>query len=135
MRRFLRHPVDIPIEYTISEKNSEKSAQSGNMSISGLCFIAKHCIEIDKFISIKIPLIDPDFQVQGKVVRCVKKNEHVEIGVEFITEHEAYTTRMIEQVCYIKQYQKDIARKEGRNLTDKEAALEWIQNHAAQFPK
>lgn len=135
MRKYLRHPVDIPIEFTVTEKNSDKFASSDNMSIRGLCFITSDCIPNDSIIIIKIPLIDPRFRIEGRVIRCVRKNENVEIGVEFITQDDVYTTRMIEQICYIKQYQQDIAKKYGRILTDKEAAQEWIKKHAAKFPK
>jgi len=135
VRKYLRHPVGIPIEFSISDRSIKKSTTTDNISICGLCFISKDSIEKDKIIIIKIPLIRPNFELQGRVVRCKRKNGHVEIGVEFIDQSDIYHTRMIEQVCHIKQYQKDVAEKEGRNLTDGQAAREWISNHAAQFPK
>ena len=135
MRKYLRHPIDIPIEFTISETKIKKSALTGNMSICGLCFKSFECVENDKLLTIKIPLINSNIRLQGRVVRCLIKNDHVEIGIEFINQNDIFAARMIEQICYIKQYQKDIAEQQGRNLTDEHAALEWISNHSAQFPK
>lgn len=135
MRKYLRHPIDIPIEFIVSETKIKKSALSGNMSICGLCFKSIECVEKDKLLTIKIPLINSNFELQGRVVRCLIKNDHVEIGIEFINQSDIFAARMVEQICYIKQYQKDIAEQQGRNLTDEHAAMEWISNHSAQFPK
>jgi hypothetical protein len=41
---------------------------------------------------------------------------------------------MVEQVCHIKQYSKEILEKEGRKLSDEEAAVEWIEKYAKDFP-
>jgi hypothetical protein len=135
LRKYLRHPVDIPIEFDISESHEVKSVSTGDVSICGLSFISDECIEKNKILTIRIPLINSEFSLKGRVVRCVKKNGHVEIGIEFISQSDLYATRMIEQICYIKQYQKDVAKKFGRKLTDREAAREWIQKHASEFPK
>ena len=42
---------------------------------------------------------------------------------------------MVEQACYIKQYQREILASEGRELSSDEAAMEWIGKYAASFPK
>jgi hypothetical protein len=41
---------------------------------------------------------------------------------------------MIEQICYIEEYKKDVLESEGRILTGREAAIEWIAKHADSFP-
>jgi hypothetical protein len=135
MRKFIRHPVDIPIEFMISNTRVTKPGLTGNVSVCGLCFKSKECVENDKILTIRIPLINPKFKLHGRVVRCMKRDNQVEIGVEFIDQNDLYATRMIEQICYIKQYKKDVAEQQGKILTDEEAAREWIYQHAAQFPK
>jgi hypothetical protein len=42
--------------------------------------------------------------------------------------------RMLEQVCHIESYRKQVRVNEGRELNDEEAALEWISRNAAGFP-
>ena len=41
---------------------------------------------------------------------------------------------MVEQVCPIEQYRHEMLKNEGRTLSSEEAALEWIQKYAPQFP-
>ena len=41
---------------------------------------------------------------------------------------------MIEQICHIEHYRKEVARVEGRELSTQEAASEWISRYASDFP-
>ncbi len=42
---------------------------------------------------------------------------------------------MIEQVCYIEQYRKEVLKKEGRKLSGEEAAMEWVEKYAKDSPR
>ncbi len=41
---------------------------------------------------------------------------------------------MVEQVCYIEDYRRFVLMHEGRELSQEDAASEWIAKYAAQFP-
>jgi hypothetical protein len=41
---------------------------------------------------------------------------------------------MVQQVCSIENYRKEVETREGRTLTNQEAAAEWIKKHAGNFP-
>ena len=41
---------------------------------------------------------------------------------------------MIEQICHIEHYRHEIEQVEGRKLNSEEAAREWIQRYASEFP-
>jgi hypothetical protein len=41
---------------------------------------------------------------------------------------------MVEQVCHIENYKKEIYRAEGRLLSSEQAAMEWIIRYASRFP-
>jgi hypothetical protein len=41
---------------------------------------------------------------------------------------------MIEQICHIREYRRQVRAEEGRKLTPRQAALEWVTRHAATFP-
>ena len=43
--------------------------------------------------------------------------------------------RMVEQVCHIEHWKKEIREKEGRELTGEQAAMEWIKKYAKDFPR
>jgi hypothetical protein len=42
--------------------------------------------------------------------------------------------RLIEQICYIEHYRQEVLISEGRKLTSEQAALEWIEKFAQDFP-
>jgi hypothetical protein len=135
MREFIRHPIDIPLIFKLIDQKSEQVVQTKNLSNCGLCFSAPECLEINSVVQISIPSIKPDMNLRARVIWCLRKNKHVDIGVEFLNQKESHRARMVEQVCHIKQYKKKIERQEGRQLSDKEAATEWISKYAHQFPK
>jgi hypothetical protein len=83
---------------------------------------------------IKIPTIDPHFEAIGRVIWCLEKKKSFDIGIEFIDEDSSFKARLIEQICYIKKYQDDILKQEGRELSDEEAAEEWTRIFAKNFP-
>jgi hypothetical protein len=41
---------------------------------------------------------------------------------------------MIEQICHIEHYRKEVKLAEGRELSSEEAADEWIKRYAGDFP-
>jgi len=153
MRRFVRHPAEIPIELeehgrrsrcgTVAQAGARSIARSGvqsglssrlqNLSAGGLC------CEVDRFIAegtaiqIRIPVVNPDYTGQGVVVWCRPQNSHYEVGIEFEQEEEAFKSRMVEQVCLIEQYRKRIRAAEGREIDGEQAAREWIARYAGEF--
>jgi hypothetical protein len=41
---------------------------------------------------------------------------------------------MVEQVCAIDRYRRQVLEQEGRTLSRDEAASEWITKYAGRFP-
>lgn len=46
---------------------------------------------------------------------------------------DSFLERMEAQCCQIRRYQREVIRKEGRELSPDEAALEWIERYADTF--
>ncbi len=134
MRKFIRHPSDIPIEIHHLALVSPREQKLNNISAGGLSLQADHFVEKGTLIDIKIPVSRPPFETKALVVWCKKKGEQFDIGVAFNEEKEAFRTRMVEQVCHIQHYKKEIAEREGRILDGREAAEEWIAKYAKDFP-
>lgn len=134
MRKYIRHPSDIPIIYDLIDVVADQKDYLKDISIGGLCFRSKRYIEQGTILSIQIPFVNPIFQGKGVVVWCQQRNEHYEVGVRFLDENTGFQARMVEQVCYIEQYKCEILEKEGRRLSGEEAAVEWITKYAKDFP-
>ena len=135
-REYVRHPTDIPIEvdYDLSGVVADKTDYLNNVSFGGLSFQSLKGLEIGAGINLSIPLVKPVFHIRGRVVWCKPVNAHFEVGVEFIEPERIFKARMVEQVCHIEHYKREVLEKEGRHLTGEEAALEWITKFAADFP-
>jgi len=133
-RRFIRHPSDIPIEYCFLDKPVCQLDLINDVSVGGLSFQADCYIEPDSWLHLHIPINDNHFEIDAQVRWCLKREDHYDVGVLFPDQKEAFSARMVEQVCYIEQYKKDVFEKEGRSLNGDEAAAEWITKFATEFP-
>ena len=134
VRKYIRHPANIPIEYRIIGNTKQDNDFTKDISVGGLCFQSHSCVDNNVSLSIQIPVTRPIFTVEGKVVWCSRYQDYVEIGVEFFKPGDIFKTRMVEQICHIKQYQKEALENEGRKLSDEKAAFEWIRKFAKEFP-
>ncbi len=135
MREFIRHPTDVPIIYKFGDIVADKTNFLKNISQGGLCFSSKVYIEEGTTLDVEIPVSHPVFSATGVVVWCRACDDFFDVGVKFMDMATEETLRIVEQVCYIEHYKKEVAEKEGRLITGQEAALEWIKKFAKDFPR
>ena len=133
MRQYIRHPSDIPIEYELAGLVASQKDFLNDISKGGLSFQSKIYIKTGSSINIRIPLRKPVFEEKGIVVWCREKNGRYDVGIKFAKKTSEFRLRMIEQICYIEHYKSEILEKEGRKLSGKEAAVEWIKKYAKDF--
>ena len=134
MRRYIRHPSDIPIQFVLGDVVAHQREYLNDISQGGLSFRAHTPIEPGSSILIQIPISNPTFEATGVVVWCKKNSGQFDVGVKFTDMKTEFKVRMVEQVCHIEQYKKEVLEREGRELSGEDAALEWIKSHAADFP-
>ena len=138
IRKFIRHPAGVPIEVTLDwaeDENDETVDQTiTNVSLGGLAFVSHKPLELLERVRICIPVLNEENYLVGNVVWCEKAGSGYEIGIEFEKSRDAFRLRMIEQICHIEHYRKEIAKQEGRELNPQEAAKEWIAKYAGEFP-
>ncbi|WP_415887210.1 PilZ domain-containing protein [Neptuniibacter sp. QD29_5] len=137
-RRFIRHPAAIPIklcsqEQTNNENVTEVTTQ--DVSAGGLSCETENLMTPGDAVEVEISLEKPPFKTIGHVVWCKKKGNGFLVGIGFSDLATAYAVRMVEQVCYIEEYRQKILEEEGRELNSEEAAIEWISEHAHDFPQ
>jgi len=134
MREYIRHPSDIPIQYYIQAPESEESRNISNISRGGLCFQSAVALRDNTLIRIHVPIIHSDVYLRGIVKWCRPRQGAFDVGMKFIDEESEFRIRLIEQICYIEHYRRDVFSHEGRQLSSEEAAMEWIEKFAADFP-
>ncbi len=134
MRRYIRHPSDIPIAYDVERCSQFHKASLKNAGKGGVAFRTSTYIKPESAITIHIPEVNPPIKLHGHVVWCRKRKDHYDIGVKFPDDESTFRVRMIEQVCSIEHYKNEVLKKEGRKLSGEEAAHEWIERYAKDFP-
>lgn len=135
MREFIRHPSDIPIECQVTDDQSRRRECLKNISQGGLCFQSKNALRRGMVIRITIPVREPAFETTGTIAWCRRVNCHYDVGVQFADADTEFSVRMVEQICQIHHYQKQVLEQEGRALSSAEAALEWVVRYAQDFPR
>lgn len=127
---FIRHPDEFPIELDTTESNSHLSNTS---SLELVCHSDK-AFHSGEGITLKIPSIASQLEVNGTIQSCNNTLNGYELGIAFDDNSSLMRIRMLEQLCYIQRYRNHVLTVEGRNISDQDAALEWIDKYAHLFP-
>ena len=133
MRNYMRHPSDIPIKIKMTHDKAQNRRMQ-NVRYGGLAFDSSQPIAHGTIIRIHIDNVQPQFEAEGVVRRCSQEGDHYVVGIEFTHKNDVFVARMVEQVCHIEHYKKQVKEQEGRELTTQQAASEWIAKFAADFP-
>jgi hypothetical protein len=137
-RRFIRHPADVPIEVSVGTDPGPdaemQEADTRDVGLGGLAFQCRSCPERGEVVEVRIPTVTPEFRTRARVVWCRRLAGSYEVGVAFLDSSDAFRARMVEQVCQIERYRREVREREGRALSGAEAAREWIGKYAAGFP-
>jgi hypothetical protein len=135
MRSYIRHPSDIPIEFEHEPVSTAETRNLHDVSCGGLSFTTATAIEPETIIRVQITCVEPSFEAPCRVTWCRQAQGHYLIGVEFLAAQDEYRARMVEQVCHIEHYKREVLAREGRQLTGEQAAREWIRKYAKDFPE
>ncbi len=101
---------------------------------SGLVFVSATPMKPGDSIQLRLPRECPVLETTGLVSSCRPEKGHFAIGVDFADKVDRFQARMVQQVCHIEHYRKELREREGRDLSRQEAALEWIRKFAHDFP-
>ena len=136
MRSYIRHPSDIPIHVQVESAQQGIARQRlANVSHGGLAFESERKIETGMVIQLNIDVVEPGFAAEGVVTHCQQEADHYIIGVQFTRRDDLFVARMVEQICHIEHYKREVAEREGREITGQQAAKEWIAKYASSFPQ
>ena len=100
-------------------------------------FPAKHPVESNSIIEIKMPFENKIFNFKVKVIRCVYNSETklYDIAVSFFRLHEAFKAKMIEQLYLISEYRDLLSLQLGKEISLEEASRKWIKRYSERFKK
>ena len=133
MRRFLRHPSDMPVELILRKQAAVSPQHLNNISLGGVACISHYGFLSGSEVDLQIPLFGKQACYPGVVAWCRREAEQYLVGVAFIDEDTLFRARMVEQVCQIEHYRLQREQELGERLPIEAAAREWIERHAAEF--
>lgn len=141
-RHFIRHPLSLPLTYKVikpglSKDREDIRSETINVSVGGLLFPAKHPVEPNSMIAIKMPFEDKMFNIKAKVIRCVNNSEtkFYDIAVSFFRLNEAFKAKMIEQIYLIAEYRNLLTLQSGKEVSLEEASRKWIKRYSERFKR
>ena len=135
MRKFIRHPSEIPIELHFDTGETPEIEPLKDVSLNGLSFCSQVEVPVGTWLKVSIPSVQPQYEAVVRVVWCQQQGNRWDIGVELPNMEDAFRTRMVEQICHIEQYKAKVLATEGRQLSGEQAGQEGIQKFADSFPQ
>ncbi|SDG28335.1 PilZ domain-containing protein [Pseudomonas benzenivorans] len=133
MRRFLRHPSDMPVELVLRRQTFVPTQRLHNISLGGVACNSSRGFRRGTAIELRIPLFGEQARYPGVVAWCRKQSDHYLVGIAFLDEDTLFRARMVEQVCQIEHYRQQREQESGEHLPIEVVAQEWIAQHAAEF--
>lgn len=134
-RRFLRHPIEIPLSYKILKDERRNISQTKNLSDFGISFLTDKPVSEGQILEIHI--YTPRQNLFAKSIvkwqQYSAKDKKYQIGVMFLDKQAGFRARMVEQICQIDLYRQRKMAEEAREIPYNEAAMEWIDLHAKNF--
>jgi c-di-GMP-binding flagellar brake protein YcgR len=141
-RRFIRHPLCLPLSFKVIEKNLKKDrknirSRTTNVSLGGLLFPSKRPVNPKSRIEIKMPFENKVFNIKAQVVRCVLNADTklYDIAVSFLRMQEAFKAKMIEQIYLIAGYRDLLSLQSGKEVSLEEASRRWIKRYSERFKR
>lgn len=135
-RRFIRHPICYPLEFEYAPRRILERSRTVDVSEGGLLFLSRRQLQAGKTIILKLPLQNKLFKVRAKVVHVNQDKENPKlynVGVSFYRHSDAFEVKLVEQIYLMDEYRALRSLQLGRDITFKEASLEWVKKYAKKF--
>lgn len=126
----IQHPDEIPIQ--LCSTNSTEQCHSPHQ-LRLLCQSTEQ-FNVGSWIKIHYPSLDQFAQpIRGFIQAITLNASDFTLAILFSNPDDLMRMRMLEQQAQIHVYQLK-SQLQGRKIDLQQAALEWIERHAAQFP-
>ena len=134
-RRFYRHPIHCPIQVRESKENAIERFESVDISEGGLCFFCEHSLTPKTSIEVDIPIREKFFHIRARVVYSQEDTQTslYKTGVTFEDTDSLFKAKLAEEILAIEKFREKLVRLEGREVTEEEAASQWISKYGKKF--
>ncbi|MGB0204770.1 MAG: hypothetical protein ACPF9K_06950 [Neptuniibacter sp.] len=130
-QRVIHHPEEFSIQ--LNTQKTPPLFSDKPLDLKLICH-SSTAFSTGESVAINLPSVSLDQEVTGIVDSCTSTQQGFELGIKFPNPDELMRIRMLEQLCFIKRYRDHVLHTEGRDISDQDAALEWIAKYARLFP-
>ena len=134
MRKFLRHPSDMPVELVLRKQACIPRQRLNNISLGGVACNSTRGFRRGTSVELRIPLLGEQARYPGVVAWYRRQDSDYLVGIAFLDEDTLFRARMVEQVCQIQHYRQQLEQASGHPMAIEQCAQDWIAKHAAEFP-
>lgn len=136
-RKFLRHPIRVPIQLTLAESSPALTARAEDLSQGGLAFFWPESIPEGTSLQLSIPVEDQLFKMNAHVTHSQKDagSGLFKTGVCFKDSVSAFRAKLAEEIIQIRHYCEKISLLRGRPFSEEDAAKRWIDRNAEDFAR
>ncbi|MDF1694016.1 MAG: PilZ domain-containing protein [Zhongshania sp.] len=135
MREFVRHPSEIHMDVKVLSEPGSRRGHLHDVSMAGLSCLVSREIKAGSKVEFYVPSITEESSGRGTVMWCRPKREKFQLGIQFYPGKDTFRARIVEQLCQIEHYRREVEELEGRIIDSDEAAEEWIARYAADFDR
>ncbi len=134
-RRYLRHPIGVPLRIRRIGASEEVIVSTRDLSQGGLLFFCAHALHSGDELEISFPVKDRCVRLKGKVAYSAKDSENglFRTGLEFLDADEAFKAKLAEELLEIERYRLNLTRALKRQVSEEEASEKWVKERARKF--
>lgn len=134
-RKFERFPIHASIHIKDTNRHCRAITYSDDLSEGGLAFYALKPVPADSELEISIGVRGHIFKIEARAVYSSNQptKRYYRTGVEFKDSTSSFRAKLAEEVVLIKAYQKKLSQETHHEISEEDAALDWIEKNAACF--
>ncbi|HPW77267.1 MAG: PilZ domain protein [Candidatus Omnitrophica bacterium ADurb.Bin292] len=136
-RKFYRHPIKAPIRLREVTGTDARDSKSEDISSGGLSFFWPSFLAKGTRLELSIPIEQQLFKMKARVAYCRKDGgmDLFRTGVCFEDSTSAFRAKLAEEIIQIRNYREQMRSLRGKEISEEEAADQWIRRNAENFAK
>ncbi|MGF1612447.1 MAG: PilZ domain-containing protein [Gammaproteobacteria bacterium] len=129
-----RHLGGLAIRCRVPAKGRECVGELRDVGLGGFGLRSGEQLAAGQRIEMSLIGFDAPISFPATVLWCRSSGCLFQAGAHFEPSVDAFQARMLEQICYIEAFRRQIYETTGRLLSRDGVALEWIRQFASRFP-
>ena len=133
-RRFVRHPIRVPLAVRPHGGHEPFLSRVGDLSEGGLSFGSAAPFERGVSVDVELPVHHSRFTLTGTVASCTALPDGTyRVGLSFTETGLSFKMKLAEQVLRIEELRATLSTERGTEVSSREAGEIWVDQYASTF--